>query len=117
MNDSFMACFDSKYTYWVARPSQQDPEVLTPFPHPNHPSYPAAHGCNSGAGSTVLASFFPADSEFLIAAGQEATDSRFWAGIHYESDNVAGWNIGQAAGQMAFDHAVEMMGQGGSSDE
>jgi hypothetical protein len=109
MHDAFVACFDAKYTYWTIRPSQLDPEVVTSFPHPNHPSYPAAHGCNSGAGATVLADFFPADSEALIAAGQEATESRFWSGIHYESDNIAGWEIGQAAGQMAFDHAQQMM--------
>jgi len=109
MHDSFMACFDAKYTYWVARPPQQDPEIATVVPVPNHPSYPAAHGCNSGAGSTVLANFFPADSETLIAAGQEATNSRFWAGIHFESDNSAGWGIGEAAGQMAFEHAMDMM--------
>jgi membrane-associated phospholipid phosphatase len=109
MHDAFVACFDAKYTYWTIRPSQLDPDVVTPFPHPNHPSYPAAHGCNSGAGSTVLAGFFPADGEAMIAAGQEATESRFWAGIHYESDNVAGWEIGQAAGQMAVEHANVMM--------
>lgn len=109
MHDSFVACFEAKYAYWVARPSQLDPEVVTPFPHPNHPSYPAAHGCNSAAGATVLSGFFPADREALIASGQEATDSRFWAGIHYESDNIAGWDIGQAAGQMAVDEAMKMM--------
>lgn len=109
MNDAFVACFDAKYAYWTIRPSQLDPEIVTPFLHPNHPSYPAAHGCNSGAGATVLSGFFPADSEALIAAGQEATESRLWAGIHYESDNVEGWKIGEIAGQMAVDHAMMMM--------
>jgi len=109
IHDAFVACFDAKYTYWTIRPSQLDPEIVTLFPNPPHPSYPAAHACNSGAGSTVLAGFFPADRDALLAIGQEGGQSRLWAGIHYQSDIDEGLKIGQAAGQMAVDHAKAMM--------
>ena len=38
--DSFVACFDAKYTYWAARPAMLDPSITTVFVTPNHPSYP-----------------------------------------------------------------------------
>ena len=47
--DSGVACWDAKYTYWAIRPFQLDPTLQTTFPTPNHPSYPAAHGCFSSA--------------------------------------------------------------------
>jgi hypothetical protein len=39
---------------------------------PNHPSYPAAHGCLSGAISAALAYLFPRDAAALNALGTEA---------------------------------------------
>ena len=41
-NDSMVAYWDAKYTYWAIRPFQLDPDVKTLFATPNHPSYPAA---------------------------------------------------------------------------
>jgi hypothetical protein len=41
-NDSMVACWDAKYTYWAIRPFQLDPDVKTLFATPNHPSFPAA---------------------------------------------------------------------------
>ena len=46
-HDAGIACYDSKYTYWAARPSMLDPSIKPLFPPPPHPSYPGAHGCNS----------------------------------------------------------------------
>jgi hypothetical protein len=46
--DALVACFDGKYTYWAMRPFMYDKNFVTLFPTPNHPSYPAAHGCASG---------------------------------------------------------------------
>jgi membrane-associated phospholipid phosphatase len=109
MADSFIACWEAKYHYWTIRPWQLDPEITTNFPSPNHPSYPAAHGCNSGAGETVMAGFFPADGDALISIGEEGIQSRLWAGIHYQSDSDEGSKIGQLAAQMAVDHAKAMM--------
>lgn len=108
LHDAFIACFDAKYAYWTIRPSQLDPELVTLFPNPPHPSFPAAHGCNSGAGATVLAGFFPTEREALLASGQEGGESRLWAGIHYPSDIDAGLMIGQAVGQLVVEHAEAM---------
>ncbi len=47
------------------RPSQLDPELKPLFPPPNHPSYPAAHGCISTAAAVVLARLFPGDADKL----------------------------------------------------
>jgi hypothetical protein len=61
--DAIVACFDAKYTYWAARPFQLDADVKPLFPVPVHPSYPAAHGCASGAQASTLAALFPADAQ------------------------------------------------------
>ena len=53
--DAGIACWDAKYAYWYIRPSQLDAELKPLFPPPNHPSYPAAHGCFSTAAAVVLA--------------------------------------------------------------
>lgn len=65
------------------------------FPPPNHPSYPAAHGCFSTAAAVVLAGVFPQDRERLLAIGKEAAEARVWAGIHYRFDIDAGQEIGR----------------------
>jgi PAP2 superfamily protein len=96
INDAFIACWDAKYAYWQIRPSQLDPELKTLFPPPNHPSYPAAHGCVSTAAAVILARLFPGDAETLLALGKEAAEARIYAGIHYRSDIDAGQALGRA---------------------
>jgi membrane-associated phospholipid phosphatase len=93
--DSAIACWDAKFAYWQMRPSHFDPEFKTVFPPPNHPSYPAAHGCLSTAAATVLAAAFPRDREQLLAHGKEAAEARVWAGIHTRSDIDVGQDIGR----------------------
>ena len=93
--DSAIACWDAKYAYWQMRPSHFDGEVKTVFAPPNHPSYPAAHGCLSTAAAAVLAGVFPADAESLLARGKEAAEARVWAGIHTRSDIDAGQELGR----------------------
>jgi membrane-associated phospholipid phosphatase len=58
-NDAILACWDAKYAYWAIRPFQVDPQFVTLFPTPNHPSYPAAHGCGSGSLAAIVAYLFP----------------------------------------------------------
>ena len=93
--DATVACWDAKLAYWHIRPSQLDPELKPLFPPPNHPSYPAAHGCLSTAAATVLAAVFPADRERLLALGKEAAEARVWAGIHYRYDIEVGQELGR----------------------
>ena len=96
--DAGIACWDAKYTFWYVRPTQLDPELKSVFPPPNHPSYPAAHGCFSTAAATVLAAVFPSDRDRLLAIGKEAAEARIWAGIHYRFDIDAGQEIGRRVG-------------------
>lgn len=94
-HDATIACFEAKYTYWMIRPSQLDPDLKTTFPPPSHPSYPAAHACLSTAAATVLAKVFPRDAPRLLAMADEASASRLWAGIHYRFDIDAGAALGR----------------------
>jgi hypothetical protein len=103
--DATIACWDAKYTYWARRPFQLDPDVRPLFQTPAHPSYPAAHGCASGAESAVLAYLFPSDAALLTAQGDEAGMSRVWAGIHFRSDIEAGLALGRAVAQRIIDYA------------
>lgn len=80
--------------YWARRPFQLDPDVKPLCQTPAHPSYPAAHGCASGAECAVLACLFPADASALNSQGDEAAMSRVLAGIHFRSDIDAGLALG-----------------------
>ena len=94
--DTFIASQDGKYTYWYIRPSQLDSGISPLFPVPSHPSYPSNHSSFSAAKAEVLAYLFPSHADFIRAVGKEAGDSRIWAGIHYQMDNMAGSNLGKA---------------------
>ena len=98
--DVGIACFGAKYHYWVPRPTMLDPSIVPLIGVPNHPSYPAAHGCNDSAAEVVLTSLFPRDAATFQAMAREGSDSRLWAGIHYRSDIDAGIKIGEAVGRM-----------------
>jgi membrane-associated phospholipid phosphatase len=94
--DAFIASQDGKFTYWYIRPSQLDPTITPLFPVPPFPSYPSNHSTFSATRSEVLAYLFPTHATFVRAVGKEAGDSRIWAGIHYQMDNVAGVNLGRS---------------------
>ena len=98
--DAFIASQDGKFTYWYIRPSQLDPSIVPLFPVPNFPSYPSNHSTFSAARSEVLAYLFPTRADFIRAVGKEAGDSRIWAGIHYQMDNVAGVQLGKSVAQV-----------------
>jgi hypothetical protein len=103
--DAGVACWDAKYTFWYIRPPQLDPELKSLFTPPNHPSYPAAHGCFSTAAATVLGAVFPQDRERLLGIGKEAAEARVWAGIHYRFDIDAGQEIGRKVAEKVLRRA------------
>ena len=87
--DAIIGCFDAKYTYSFWRPVtatvagggnsdlQADPAWLPLASTPNHPEYPAAHACASGAVSTLLAGYFGTTKIHFV------TDSTaFQDGVH-----------------------------------
>ncbi len=103
--DALVACYDAKYTYWAIRPFQLDKEVVTLFRTPNHPSYPAAHGCLSGAIAATLGYLFPDNAAAINARADEAGASRMWAGIHFHSDVVAGLKLGRQVAALVHERA------------
>ena len=93
--DAFIACADSKYVYWVPRPTQVDPEIRLAIGLPNHPSYPSNHSCTSAAAARVLDAMFPDQGGRYLALAQEVAMSRIYGGIHYSIDTEAGLEIGR----------------------
>jgi len=98
--DAFIASQDGKFTYWYIRPHQLDPAIVPLFPVPNFPSYPSNHSTFSATRSEILAYLFPQHADFIRAVGNEAGESRIWAGIHYPMDNVAGKQLGKSVAEV-----------------
>jgi membrane-associated phospholipid phosphatase len=103
--DAFIASQDGKFTYWYIRPHQLDSGIVPLFPVPNFPSYPSNHSTFSASRSEILAYLFPTRAEFIRAVGKEAGDSRIWAGIHFQMDNVAGVQLGRSVAGVFIDWA------------
>jgi membrane-associated phospholipid phosphatase len=97
--DAMVACWDAKYAYWAIRPIQLDSTVKTLFTTPNHPSYPSAHACVSGANADALSYLFPQDAAFFQTQAVQAAESRIWSGIHFRSDIDAGLALATAVSQ------------------
>src|SRR5690606_16601665 len=81
--DAPVASHDAKYTYWLIRPTQADPQIQLAIGLPSFPSYPSNHAAISSAAATVLGAIFPEEREQLRAAAEEAGISRIYGGIHY----------------------------------
>jgi membrane-associated phospholipid phosphatase len=103
--DAFIASQDGKFTYWYLRPHQLDPAIVPLFAVPNHPSYPSNHSTFSASRSEILAYLFPTRAAFARAVGKEAGDSRIWAGIHYQMDNVSGVELGKSVAGLFISRA------------
>jgi hypothetical protein len=103
--DSTVACWDAKYAYWAIRPFMLDPNFKPIFTTPNHPSYPAAHGCVSTGAATALAYLFPRDAQSEQDLAQQAAETRIWAGIHFRSDVIAGTTLGRKVGDKVVERA------------
>ena len=98
--DAFIASNDGKFAYWLIRPHQYDSGIVPLFPVPNFPSYPSNHSTLSTARAEIVAHLFPGRADQIRALGQEAGDSRIWAGIHFPVDNVAGVNLGRSVADL-----------------
>src|SRR6266516_3143046 len=110
--DALIGCFDAKYYYWFIRPPQANTGIVTLFPTPQHPSYPSAHSCFSGAYSGVLAAAFPSEGARVAAVAQEASLSRLYAGIHYRFDMEAGLALGRRAAALALAADLDQVAPG-----
>ena len=136
-SDALIACWDSKffYNFWrpvtAIRAGDTDGNPLTvPDPNwigvvvtPNHPEYPAAHGCFSGASCETLTSFFGTDNfnftmDSLVPgllqpvrhytsfsqALQDILDARVYGGMHFRNSTQQGAIIGKQVSHFATRH-------------
>lgn len=101
MYDAFVTCWGCKYTFWIARPFQRIPGLVTVIPTPNFPSYTSGHATISAAAAEVMCELFPGECVFFLAEAAEAAMSRFWGGIHFHHDNEEGLEVGERVGAKA----------------
>jgi hypothetical protein len=132
-----IACWDSKFFYNFWRPvtairagdtdgnpqTDPDPNWIGVVVTPNHPEYPAAHGCLSGASCETLTFFFGTDNfdftmNSLVAgltepvrhytsfsqALQDALDARVYGGMHFRNSTHKGEIIGKQVSHFATRH-------------
>jgi hypothetical protein len=128
ISDAGIACFDAKYTYLAWRPytairSTTDPDWLPLLNTPNHPEYPAAHGCVTSAFTQVLATALGTDQinvDIWGGAGGASTltvkrhyqtvgdvqsenlNARVWIGFHFRSSGIAGLEVGNQVAQWSL---------------
>jgi hypothetical protein len=123
--DALVSCLEAKYHFLFWRPvtaihagdtDGNDNTVIDPAwqplaPTPNHPEYPAAHGCATGAFTQALATFFGTDFvpvsfssavtntthhfERFSDVMDEVSDARIYGGMHYHYSIVQGRNMGR----------------------
>jgi hypothetical protein len=134
-SDAFIGCLNAKYYFNFWRPvtaiqqgdtdgnlgTIRDPNWLPLATTPNHPEYPAAHGCVTGAVTSVLASYFGTPNLFLrvtatysipVALGggtqtatrtfnstkallREVQEARIYGGMHFHHSIIQGTVLGQ----------------------
>jgi hypothetical protein len=123
--DAVAACFETKYHYNFWRPTSAirladtdgNPATeadagWTPFvATPNHPEYPAAHGCDDGASAEVIRSFygtknvrFAFDSTVTGTTHlydstddlvRDTRNARVWGGMHFRNSTIVGTELGK----------------------
>ena len=98
-HDATIAIMDAKYAYWGIRPSQYDTTYKPLLQTPPFPGYPSGHAAGAATTSSVLAYFFPSDAKEFQKLAQECADSRFYAGIHFKTDNEIGLRMGEQLGK------------------
>ena len=98
-HDAVIAIFDSKYTYWGIRPNQYDTTYKPLIETPPFPGYPSGHAAGAATSSAVLSYFFPEDAKQFQKLAQNCADSRFYAGIHFRTDNETALKMGAALGK------------------
>ena len=107
MADSFVCCWDAKYTYWTERPITADPSLDVLIPTPPFPSYTSCHATASAAAAVVLGHLFPDDASLLMERADEAQQSRLWAGIHFPIDCEMGAMGGSMIGRLVVARAQD----------
>jgi hypothetical protein len=118
VNDGLITCWKAKHTYNLVRPITYIRDVMghttwaSFLGTPPHPEYPSAHTVLSVAAGVVLDKIFDKVNSFtdhtydylgfaprtyssFTAIGEEAGQSRLYAGIHYQPSIDAGVTVGK----------------------
>ena len=134
-SDALIGCWDSKFEYAFWRPVTAiragggnpdlvaDPAWIGAVTTPNHPEYPAAHGCFSGSVVEVLKAYFGTDElHFTMSSpapgllqsvrsydrfSQALTDilnARIYGGMHYRNSTAVGAELGRQVARQALEH-------------
>jgi len=115
IHDALIAAWDSKYAHNRRRPAEADPKLVSALPEPRSPSYPCEYSVAAGAGSAVLAHFFPGEAKRFTLAAEEAAQSRVIAGVVYPSDTRAGLELGRTVALRVIEYlkpdATKWMGE------
>ena len=98
-HDAMIAIFDAKYAHWGIRPNQYDSTYKSLITTPPFPGYPSGHAAGAGTCAAVLGYFFPADAKQFNILAQDCADSRFYAGIHFRTDNEVALKMGKEVGR------------------
>lgn len=129
--DAMIACFAAKYEHRFWRPIHAIPRADTDgndqtrpdvtwrplLRTPNHPEYPAAHGCHSSAVTAAVAAFFGTERvattidsfatgetrhyDRLSSVTNEIIDARILGGVHYRFSGEDGATLGSRVGRFA----------------
>lgn len=94
------AAFEAKYFFGRARPEEVLAQNMTHYAEgcPNHPSAPAGHSAVSGATAKFLELAFDLDDKALLVVRTSALHFgmyRTLAGVHFQTDNEAGFILGE----------------------
>jgi hypothetical protein len=107
MHNAAIACWDTKFFYFNARPTQLDPSIKTGTGIPNFPSYVSGHSTFSASAATFLSYLFPMHAADFDAMANEAAMSRLYAGIHYRKDCMVGLDLGNDIGDFTVTYAQQ----------
>jgi hypothetical protein len=147
--DAGIACLNAKYHYWFWRPitafnataanvtdgnpaTVEENGTWTPLlTTPNHPEYPAAHGCVTSAMAEVFRAILGTDdihvtltsttspampTRFFATADalqSDVVDARVWGGLHYRNSAEVGVALGRSVARFDLSHAFGLPGGAG----
>jgi hypothetical protein len=141
--DAAIGCFNAKYHYSFWRPATAIPDgggnpELTADPSwtslgttPNHPEYPAAHGCVTGAISDLIEDFFGTPNVRIVADSLAFSDgvhthtlentndlfdevfwARIYAGFHFQHSLEDGGVLGRRVSRQLLCQHFQRLGDG-----
>lgn len=94
--DGMIAAWHYKYLYNRPPHYQTDATLTTRLPQNGLPSYPSDGAVIAAISQAILTAMFPLEKDFLSEKAAEHKNSLQWAGLHVDSDILAGDSLGRA---------------------